>query len=177
MASKWSRADTISAAAMVIALVALIGPWLGHIIDVQYEPDATIVRVTISNDSCVNIQGGLSHIGFNTTGTASNIPAGEDLWLLVRSVEGPWYPLTRINTSIEPWNEQTEINTKDANFTNIEVIMLTAAEDGQLINYMTHPHTNKQHANVTISSPPSGSRTLETYPWPNWDPGICIVRS
>jgi hypothetical protein len=140
MAGKWSRADGISAASMVIALVALIGPFVGHRINVMHAPHATIDWATYTKGSCnpsLGANGGEDRpLIFSAKGTASNIPAGGDLWLAARTDEGLLYPLTRIDTSSETWNGQQEINVaRGTSIASIYVIMLTAAEDGQLITY------------------------------------------
>ena len=182
MASKWSQADKISAAAMVIALVALIGPFVGHRINVLHEPHATIDRATTTEGSCnpsLGANGGEDRPSiFSAKGTASNIPVGEDLWLAARTEEGLWYPLTRIDISSEPWSEQQEINVaKGTRIAGIYVIMLTAAEDGQLIRYMKNLHTNQQHVDPNLSSLPPGSYTFKNpylFPRSPWGSGILL---
>ena len=129
--TKWERSDKISLLAVMIALLGSIGgigsPYLISWIKQHYAPYVTIRYPTDGARKPDN--------GFGAGGTAINIPAGSDLWLVVRAgVQGAWYPLTRLSIKDSHWKVLRVC--PGACLQDIEIFLVPYASDAQLIAFV-----------------------------------------
>jgi hypothetical protein len=89
------------------------------------------------------------------TGTATNIPRDDDLWLVIRSgIEGRWYPVSRIVPQDNGvWKIPRDVIQPAKGFQEIEVIMLSDSDEAQFIDYVKQRMATG--ADLGLSSIPS----------------------
>jgi hypothetical protein len=100
----WTRDNKINFAMMVITLLAAIAAWVPPVRDLiasQKRPTAEILEP--KNDEKLR---GSTH---RVHGTSKNVPAGKDLWLVVRIASGLWFPVEKCDTNSDgSWSLQPD---------------------------------------------------------------------
>jgi hypothetical protein len=162
---KWTRANKIAMVTAIAALSTAGAPYVQRVVhSIWQAPQAAInyVLPTASNgkrDQCSTV--------FTAGGAAKRIPANDDLWVAVRSHQGLWYPVARISSGT--WTSRGAIKTSQVNYpVSIDVILLSDANDGQFIRYMSQRETIKGNVNQGFSSLPLGNEVLSVDSLTNW---------
>jgi hypothetical protein len=127
--TKWSRADRIAVITAVAALITALAPYPPRIVHYIWQtPSAAIKNITTAMVGT----GKQCKMQFMANGVADHIPANEDLWLIVRSYEGLWYPVARLKSN--PWRTRgTAAITPTDLPANIDIILLSNTRDGSFI--------------------------------------------
>jgi hypothetical protein len=128
----WTRAEKISATSAAIAVIALgiaATPSVSDVVKHFTGPRATIAMPAEGSTQPGNL---------GATGTATNIPRDDDLWLVIRSgIEGRWYPVSRIVPQANGvWTIPRDVIQPAKGFQEIEVIMLSDSDEAQFIDYV-----------------------------------------
>lgn len=152
--ARWSRSDKISIAAIIIALLGAAGgigtPYLVSWVKHFNNPQVTIITPANGAKEADN--------GFGARGTASNIPAGSDLWLIVRAgVAGIWYPFNKLSIDNDQWYVKRHSICTGAGPQDIEIFLVPYASDDQLVTFV---NSSEQIQKLGINSLPPGA-TLE----------------
>jgi hypothetical protein len=94
----WTRSDKIAACSMIVALLALGYPVAKDIQAFTMAPSALIAIVDEPLDYGRNPTGQFYMDTVAVYGKASNIPADQDIWLVLRSQQqGTWRPIVRMH--------------------------------------------------------------------------------
>jgi hypothetical protein len=146
---KWHRADKISLVSLIVAIAALSGsPYVSKVYQHFSGPDATITEP--QNGSVQS-----SYL-FGASGTARNIPAGDDLWLVVRAAgNGEWYPVTRLIPQNGLWIVGANVIRPANGSQTLEVIMLPDSNEATFNDYV-NALDGPKHSNPGVSSLPAG---------------------
>jgi hypothetical protein len=93
---KWSRADKINFFVAAFAVITTMVPPGVHALNYLQRPRAAITSPFPGEHVPNNT--------FGVTGTATSIPANDDLWLVVRAgIQGRWYPIRRVLVTDGKW--------------------------------------------------------------------------
>jgi len=139
---------------LFVGLAALIVGLIPYAIDI--ERHFTGPHASISEPASGSIQ---PNNMFSAYGTASNIPSGDDLWLVVRSgVEARWYPSTRLVPLNGDWIVGGGINRPSAGPQVLELILLPDSREGTFVNYVNALRLHD--LNPGMSQLPSGYTVL-----------------
>ena len=129
---KWDKADKVNGAGVLIALIGLVLgvglPDVLHGIAYLRRPQASITWPAnydkMKNDT------------FNAYGTASNIPAGSDLWLMVRPIlEVRWYPVQRLRIVNGRWYVPKRLICPASGLQELMIYEIPDSEESQLLTY------------------------------------------
>ncbi|WP_433830419.1 hypothetical protein ACQP2E_10815 [Actinoplanes sp. CA-015351] len=152
----WSRADkinlTIALVAAVAALVAAVPVVKGFWLDWR-RPQSSF-----SNPSAP--QHNTTAATIDAEGTAANLPADNDLWLVVRS-DGLWYPIGICTVNDGGWSfEDVPLgNPKEKGQYTLYLYLTGPAETGDFADFQTR-QANDESATGLKSLPP-GLRVLD----------------
>jgi hypothetical protein len=142
---RWSRADKINrwiAVSAVIAALIALAPWAKNVYDWVQRPRAAISSPFNGEHVRTNT--------FGVAGTAANVPADADLWLVVRSgVEGRWYPIGRFLVTNGKWTSGVHDLCPGPH--DIEVFLVP---DNGGAQFFTYVGSKAQHQGVGIDSIP-----------------------
>jgi hypothetical protein len=151
MAKKWTRANKI---ALFVGIAALAVALIPYAIDVVRH--FTGPRGSISEPAPGSIQ---PNNMFSADGTASNIPSGDDLWLVVRSgVGGRWYPAARVAPINGQWLVGGGIVRPAAGPQILELILLPDSSEATFVNYVSALRLHD--LNPGLRQLPSGYKVL-----------------
>jgi hypothetical protein len=127
---QWSTADKINGVGVLVAILGLTIPLVWHLYTSSQQPR---VSVKWPNDD-VN----MTDNTFGSYGTAAHIPAGSDLWLIVRSGgDGRWYPTKRpLQVHNGSWQIRRGTICPAAGSQELVIYMIPEAEEGSLFAYI-----------------------------------------
>jgi hypothetical protein len=131
---KWSRADKVNGIAALIACLGLVLgvglPGILHLVSYLKRSQASITW-PVDNSKMTNNT-------FGAYGTAENIPADADLWLIVRSgIEGRWYPIQRLRIVNGSWHVGKKWICPAPGPQELVIYLVPDSEEGQLYAYQT----------------------------------------
>jgi hypothetical protein len=151
MVRRWTRANKIALFVGIAALAVALIPYAIDIVSHFKGPRASIIQPAPQSIQPNNM--------FSADGTASNIPAGDDLWLVVRSGVGArWYPSTRLSPINGQWIVGGGIIRPAAGPQFLEVIMLPDSSEATFVNYVNA--LRLQNLNPGLAELPSGYKVL-----------------
>ena len=148
---KWSKADRINGAGVLVAIFGLIGgvliPSCWHVYTYSQRPQAAIERPTKNSNMASN--------KFDAYGTAEHIPADFDLWLIVRSDgDGRWYPSELLQVTNGTWHVSDTSICPAPGFQELVVYMIPDSAEGPLFSYINGKAGKR---GLGINSVPVGS--------------------
>jgi hypothetical protein len=148
---QWSRADRISLATAILALVVAVAPVAIHFWEILHSVHATITTPTTGSIYHANKDPG-------ATGTARNKPSDEDLWVVKRSgIEGRWYPAERLHIKSDgTWT--TGPLRPGLGEQEFYVILVPITEDAQFIDYVNNLVHSNYKSDPGVSSLPPDSK-------------------
>lgn len=153
---RWSTADRINGVAALIAILGLIAgvavPDLGHLISYLKRPQASF--------SWPHNNGDMPNNTFAATGTAKNIPADSQLWLvIVPTVQGKWYPVGYLHIVSNSWHVPPREICPAPGLQELVIYSVPDSEAGSLYSYES---SKAEVQGVGINSMPLGSTVMAT---------------
>ncbi len=125
----WSWPDRINSTIAVVALLIALAPYLEHFVSYLERPGAAISSPVDGEHVANNT--------FGVTGTAANIPADDDLWLVIRSgIQGRWYPVKRLLVTDGRWAVRRGTICPQPGPHDIEVFLVPDNGGGQFFSYL-----------------------------------------
>jgi hypothetical protein len=131
-AGKWTKADKMNGAGVLVAILGLVGgvlvPNLWHLHNYLNRPQASI--------SWPNEQAKIPNNAFGAQGTAHHIPTDSDLWLIVRSgIEGRWYPDERLTVTDGSWQVPKNMICPASGPQELVIYLVPDSAEGSLFAY------------------------------------------
>ncbi len=129
MSEEWSRADKINLSIVLTACLAIALPYGLQLLRFIQRPQAAIIA-PVSGVRVLNNT-------FGANGTARNIPADSELWLVVKSgVEGRWYPWGPLSVSGGRWAVPPDRICPGYGPQYLQVFKVTDTETGDLFAFI-----------------------------------------
>jgi hypothetical protein len=129
---KWSKADRINACG---AFIALLGLAVGVLLPDALHGLAFIMRPQVSF-SWPTPNARMTNATFGASGTAHRIPAGYDLWLVVRPpLAGKWYPVEPLHFATGSWHVPGKVICPGPGVEQLVIYQISEFDDRPLYDY------------------------------------------
>ena len=153
---KWSTADRINGIGITIALLGLVlgvaVPDVTHLIAYFKRPQAAFSWPHNNADMPNNT--------FAASGTAKNIPADSQLWLvIVPTVQGKWYPVGYLRVVDNSWHVPPSRICPAPGLQELVIYRVPDSEAGSLYSYEA---SKAEVEGLGIDSMPLGSTVMTT---------------
>lgn len=132
-AKGWTRADRLNAIGVAVALTVAVVPLCVKLVNKLNRAEAGF---------SLPLPGKVATRAFPAHGSASNIPASSDLWIVLRSgVEGRWYPVERLNVTHGQWHVDAGTICPTAGLQELWLVLVSDTDSGQLLDYVRKYNT------------------------------------
>jgi hypothetical protein len=170
---KWSRADLIAMVTALVALFTALAPYVEQVVhNIWGAPNAVI---SDANVRAIAAKGQKCSIEFTADGGANRISAGYDLWLVGRSRQGLWYPVTRVSNGT--WSAPGTLRTTLINLpVSMDLVLLSDSRDGPFIRYTSQRKVAKDSLQQGLSALPSDGEVLNVDSLKNLRPDCLSAR-